>query len=356
MRINYKQLIFAREYRGYNQTELALKIKGLSQSNLSKFEKGFDCLSDETIDSIIDFLNFPKSFFDKDVHIYNMSETAHFRRRNKITASQKNSLEKNYRLIGYLIDQMSESIEFPDYALKSIDLEDGYTPEEVANYMRRYFSLADRPVKNIMSLVESSGIIIVDLDTNIEEFDGVSFLTDKGYPVIVLNRNMSNDRKRFTVSHELGHILMHTFGNIIIPEGRDKEKEANLFASEFLMPKDVIKKSLIGLKLGDLAPLKSYWLTSIASIIMRASYLGCIDKNKATYFNIELSRKGYRKNEPINVFIDRPEYFYEAYRMHKESLSFSDKDLSEAFRLPIDVTEKLFVQPNNGMLRVKIFN
>ena len=45
MEINYKQIIFAREYRGYSQTELASKIVGLSQSNLSKYEKGIGPLS-----------------------------------------------------------------------------------------------------------------------------------------------------------------------------------------------------------------------------------------------------------------------------------------------------------------------
>lgn len=55
MGINYKQLIFAREYRGYSQTELASKIIGLSQSNLSKYEKGVGTLSADVLNRIIDF-------------------------------------------------------------------------------------------------------------------------------------------------------------------------------------------------------------------------------------------------------------------------------------------------------------
>ena len=65
MEINYKQLIFAREYRKYTQTDLASHITGLSQSNLSKFEKGLGTLSDDIVQKIISFLDFPEKFFIK---------------------------------------------------------------------------------------------------------------------------------------------------------------------------------------------------------------------------------------------------------------------------------------------------
>lgn len=52
-----KQLKMAREYRGYNQNELAKNIYGLSQANLSKFEKGFEgMISDEKLKVIMQFL------------------------------------------------------------------------------------------------------------------------------------------------------------------------------------------------------------------------------------------------------------------------------------------------------------
>lgn len=62
MTFNNKQLTFVREYLGYSQTELASHIVGLSQSNLSKFEKGIGLLSSEVIQRIIDFWASPKNF------------------------------------------------------------------------------------------------------------------------------------------------------------------------------------------------------------------------------------------------------------------------------------------------------
>jgi transcriptional regulator with XRE-family HTH domain len=77
------QLIFAREYRGISQTELAAKISGLSQSNLSKYEKGIGFVSRDILLKVFEFLNFPENFFNKNIN--NLSDTAHFRKRTTIT-------------------------------------------------------------------------------------------------------------------------------------------------------------------------------------------------------------------------------------------------------------------------------
>ena len=311
MEINYKQIIFAREYRGYSQTELASKIVGLSQSNLSKYEKGIGPLSTDVLNRIIDFLGFPTDFYEK--KISNIAENAHYRRKKGMTKNERSQIDHSNKLLGYIVDQMGESVEFPDMSFRMIDLEDGYTPETVAQYTRKYLGLKDEPVRNIFSLLERNGIIIIELDYDVDLFDGVSFLTDGGY----YNKNFSNDHKRFTLAHELGHLIMHTSNEFLISEYRDKEDEANRFASEFLMPSDAISNSLRGLKLQYLVELKRYWLTSMASIVRRAKDLKCITNEKYKYFSIELSRRGYRKSEPVNVYIDMPNMYNEAYKLHK---------------------------------------
>ena len=67
MTFNNKQLTFVREYLGYSQTELASHIVGLSQSNLSKFEKGIGLLSSEVIQRIIDFFGLPEEFYSEKI-------------------------------------------------------------------------------------------------------------------------------------------------------------------------------------------------------------------------------------------------------------------------------------------------
>lgn len=353
MRINHKQLIFAREYRGYSQTQLSSKIVGLSQPNLSKFEKGLNTLSEDVISKIMSFLDFPLEFLNK--NISNETETTQYRKRSTITKKDKSRIEHSYKMVGYIIDEMADSLDWPDFTLKSLDLEEGYTPLYVANHTRKLLGLKpNQPVKEICNLLESNGIIIVELD-EFEKFDGVSFVTDEGFPVIVINKNFSNDRKRFTIAHELGHLLMHSINNPAIPDHRNSklENEANTFASEFLMPENAIKNSLYDLRLSYLVELKRYWLTSMASIIRRAKDLNCISEDTYTYLNIEFSRKGLKKNENVNVYIDSPELFRKGYLMHKNDLDYTVQELSEAFYLPTDVIRK-FCDNNRNQTKLRV--
>lgn len=338
MNISPRQLTFAREYRGYTQKELSSRIVGLSQSNLSKFEKGIGILSDEVLKRIIECLGFPEGFYT--LSISNNVENAHYRRKAGMSKKTKDDIDKSNKLIGYIVDQMAESVEFPTFTLKTIDLEDDYSPEYAAQFTRRYMGIYQGPVKDICNILERYGIIIVEQRYGTESFDGVSFLTDKGIPVMVINQDFTNDRKRLTIAHELGHIVMHLSREFAIPEHRDKEDEAFRFASEFLMPENEIRNSLDGLRLTSLMPLKLHWLTSMAAIVRRAWSLHCIDNARYKYINIELSRHHYKKQEPCDVFMDIPQSFYQAYQLFRTELGYTNIDLSEAFQLPIDVIER----------------
>lgn len=245
----------------------------------------------------------------------------------------------------YVVDEMSEYVEWPAFRLQPLNVEEGYTPRYIANYTRKLLRLnKSEPVANIITLLEQSGIIVYELAED-EKFDGVSFITDKGFAIIVINKNFSNDRKRFTLAHELGHILMHNEFNFPISSYRDekwKEKEANEFAGEFLMPEEAIVNSLRNLKISDLMVLKNYWLTSMSSIIRRAFELGLINKDRYTYFAIEMSRRGYNKQEPGIVYIDNPVCFKNGYLLLKNELNYDVEDFIEIFALPKDVITDIY--------------
>ncbi len=339
MQPSFKQLAFAREYRGLTQTELARQIEGLSQPNLSSYEKGLNTLSDDVVERIMCYLDFPMSFLK--VSISTEITNAHYRKRASLTKGIKERIERQSKLIGYLIDCMAEYLDFPDTNFPCVNIEDGYTPEDVARHMRKFFRLGDRPVDNIISLLESHGIIVVEHNFD-EDFDGVSFITDRGFYVIVINKLYPNDRKRLTLAHELGHIVMHLDPTFIIHSSRDKEAEANSFAAEFLMPEAYIKSSLYNLKIDYLASLKNYWLTSMAAIIRRAYYLGCIDISRYKYLNIEMSRRGYKKREPSEVFIDEPVLFQEGYNILSKQVFLGIGGMAGAFCLPQDVLNDIY--------------
>lgn len=342
--MNFKQLTFAREFRGLSQTELSKEIEGLSQSNLSKFEKGLSTLSEQLQEKIIEYLGFPKEFYNE--KIYNVLEGSNYRKKSVITKTELLNFEQRCKIVGYLVDEMSDTLEWPEFKLTPLNVEDGYSVKKIAGFARKQLKLEpDEPVKNIFQLLESNGVIIYEIDA-IDKFDGISFVTRRGYPIIVVNKSFPNDRKRFTIAHELGHLLMHDERNFAISDFKTekiKEDEANEFASEFLMPESEIRNSLYGVTMRDLAPLKKYWLTSMASILRRAKDLKCIDENKYKNFNIEFSRLGYRKREPIDVFIDEPKVFMRGYNLFSTELNYSKEDFSKAFKLPQEVLDEIFV-------------
>lgn len=341
--MNHRQLTFARELRGFSQTDLSSSIKGLSQSNLSKFEKGLSVLSEDIQSKIIEFLNFPLEFFDRKIN--SAIENGNYRKKASISKSEILMFENRCKILGYIIDEMSESINWPEFKLLAMNVEEGYSPAYIANYNRKILKLKkDEPVKDICQLIESHGIIIYEMSA-LEKFDGISFFTDKGFPVIVINKSFSNDRKRFTIAHELGHILLHNESNFPVSEFRDdkiKEKEANEFASEFLMPEADIKNSLRGVTLSDVARLKSYWLTSMGSILRRAKDLKCIGEERYKYFMIEMSRNGFNRREPVDVIIDKPQCFKNGYFIFKNELSYDDNDFVKTMNLPKDLLDEIF--------------
>lgn len=342
-RENFRQFIFAREYRGLTQTQLAKMIPGLSQSNLSKFEQGLDVLSDQVKNELIAYLDFPRKFFTQKIE--NTLENAHYRKRATVTKTSVLNFETICKTVGFIVDKMSQIIEWPENKIYPMNIDDGHSPEYIARFTRKKLGLSSyEPILNIFSILESIGIIIYELNFD-EKFDGISFTSDLGYPIIILNKNFSNDRKRRTLVHEFGHLIMHNENNFPIPDlSRDqkiKEIEVEKFTSEFLTPEDEITRSLSNLRLNDLASLKSYWLVSMSSIIRRAKDLGKINNERYRYLQIELSRNGWIKNEPVNVPIDEPKTFKKAYHIMKNDLNYDENDFVEALYLPKNVLDQL---------------
>lgn len=339
------QLTFARQYRGFTQTELAKQIPGLSQSNLSSFEKGLGSLSDDVIKKIMIFLNFPMEFLEE--RISNVVQCKHYRKKSNIKASDRDKIDRFISLVAYCFDWMADFVDLPGFEFDYIDLCNGYTPEDVALGLRRKFKLGIYPVQDIFSFLERNGVFVYLWDCEYDEFDGVSLITDKGNHIIIINGNMSNDRVRFSLAHELGHIIMHQCFDFIIFESRDLENEAHRFAAEFLMPAQGIKSSLFNLKSSQLPTLKKYWLTSMSSIMYRAKNLNQINERKYLALRNDMSRNSWLKKEPYEVYIDRPSVIQKIYGLITDTLGYNNDDITSLSHIPKDVIENIFNYKSN---------
>jgi Zn-dependent peptidase ImmA (M78 family) len=126
-------------------------------------------------------------------------------------------------------------------------------------------------------------------------------VTDTLRPVIVISGEAPGDRLRFSVAHELGHLVMH---QSIRGDLGAIEREADAFAGEFLVPEVVAKADITSpVTLTGISHLKPKWGVSVQALIRRAFDLGIVTQRQYTYLMQQVSAHGWRKREPPNLDI-----------------------------------------------------
>ena len=333
--INGKCIKLARESRGLSQSKLS-ELLGVTQATLSRFEKGVLTVTPEAVSKMANVLNYPASFFEKDICI--VGETSLFyRKRASMTVKDLSILESKISILIKGIDELMESINIPELRIPSVEPSVDNSPQEIAYKVRNFLGVPAGPIDRIVSLLEKNGVIVMFLDVDdMEKFDGLTMFTMNQAPVIWINRNIPNDRKRFSLAHELGHLVMHLRSDNLEKSEEQKELEANEFAGEFLMPKSQCKVDLFKLKYKDLGMKKYYWKVSKAAIIYRAKELKCISEETARYLYVTLGRYGERKNESVQVPIDEPQIVKKMYSLHVSELKYSAEEMMDITGLMTD--------------------
>lgn len=161
------------------------------------------------------------------------------------------------------------------------------------------WGLGEAPIGNLIHLLESKGIRVYSLAIEAREVDAFS-VWHRDRPFVFLNTIKSAEHSRFDAAHELGHLVRdrHSMlhGEAHSP---DMEREANAFASAFLMPRASIYARRSGMVTIDkLIQLKQNWGVSLAALAFRMNQLGLL--SEWTYRNlcIEMAKNGYRTSEP----------------------------------------------------------
>jgi Zn-dependent peptidase ImmA (M78 family) len=178
-----------------------------------------------------------------------------------------------------------------------------YTPDAAARLLRMQWRMPLGPVRGVIAWMESAGCVVAGMEFGTSRVDGLSQWIDDR-PVILINSGIPTDRQRLTLAHELGHLVLHSEPEHI---SEDVESEAFAFAAEFLMPADVIRPQLRSLSLGRLHDLKLEWMVSFAALIERASDLGLMPPARRTSMYKLLSKRGWRKREPLSELLPREE-------------------------------------------------
>lgn len=140
--------------------------------------------------------------------------------------------------------------------------------KKFAQIIHQYVFPERKDVDKVESIVESLQLLGIEVyESKMSELNISGYVTrapSSGKPMIVVNSEDNVNRQRFTMAHELGHLLLHFnwlpntplnlgAGNniayrheleIYSSSEKVQEYEANMFAGELLMPFTKFKKML----------------------------------------------------------------------------------------------------------------
>lgn len=295
MEFNPTRLKLARKRQGLTITALSART-GLSTKSLSSYENGHSAPSNESVAVLASALCVAASFLT-DADLDEVPEGAvSFRALSKMTARQRDRGLAAGR-IAILINEWIES----RFALPRPDLPTltGRPAEAAAQELRARWGLGDRPIKNVVHLLEARGVRVYSLTHDNHNLD--AFCTAwRGQPFVFLNTSKSGERGRFDAAHELGHLVLH--GEHVPPEGPTAEAEANRFAAAFLMPASgVYAQRLRNARAGDIIAAKSRWGVAAMALAHRSNELGLMTEWAYRTACVDLSRLGYRSQEPGGI-------------------------------------------------------
>jgi len=288
----------ARDVREVSQADLARQID-MSMAQLCRCERDERELRAPELQRVADALRFPARFFESDCHVIGALGEVQFRKKSATLAGQRRKAVAEMNCGSLLAAHMSDmlgalqvTLEFQ--ALRPSDYND--SPAFGAHSVARAFHLPPGPIRNLTELVEAAGVFVFVFDMGDDVFGLSHWPTDR-HPVICINSRMTGDRYRWTLAHELGHLVLHTKEADI----EVMERQADEFAAELLMPREDVYPCLRGLTMQRLRDLKHDWGVSMQSLLRRAHELGLMSKYEITQYHILFAKRGWRKREPETI-------------------------------------------------------
>lgn len=307
---NGARLKEGRIYRGYTISDIAAEL-GVTKQMISKYENENNNVAPtfEALLQLTRILNFPKEYFYEEPIPIKTGNT-YFR---SLLTTGKKEREMQFDRVKYLTiirAMLEEYVDFPELDIPEIP--DKYLDdvEKAANKLREYWNLGDKPIKNMVYLLESKGFVITSMTLgkkNIDAFGSHHEVNGKQYYSIVLgNEKRSFYRRQFDVAHELGHKILHDpymdINDLSKEEFKQIEQEANDFSAALLLPRDAFLRE-VSIHPNDLSYyvlLKKRWNVSIGAMVMRAYKLGAISDGTYQYMQRQISQKGWRTSEPLD--------------------------------------------------------
>jgi len=326
---NPNMLRIARQLRGFQQGEAATLLE-ISQAMLSRVENQLATFTGDILDRAGVAYGLPKSFFTQQDPILGAPVSVHpmWRKKASVSAREMDQIiaELNLRLMH--LRRLLQAVEIEaTHKLPSLPVDEfNGDVERIAGLVRSQWQVPVGPLHNLTRILEAAGIVVVHSALAGSAVDGVTFRAPGLPPLIVLNIDQPADRMRFSLAHELGHLVMHHS-----QPTQKMEDEANEFASAFLMPtRDIRSYFSRRIDLRLLAELKPVWRVSMASLLMRARSLDLLAYNQERYLWQQFSMAKIRQREPpeLDFPAETATVLPDLLEAHIRQLGYSISDLA----------------------------
>jgi len=327
-RINPEMVILARESRGLTQRELAERLS-VSPGWLSRVEGGLRGIQDTNLKQLSEVLDYPVDFFKQKEPVYGLGITEIFhRKRRSVTEKTLNKIYAQINIRRLNLVKMLKGVEIGDINIRPIDMDefDGNV-KDIARLVRAKWHLPHGPIQNLIKAFEDARGIVIPMDFGTNTIDAISHWPPNTPPLFFVNIYSPCDRLRFTLCHELGHMIMHQNASF----DHDMEKQADEFAAEFLMPELEIRPYLADLSLEKLATLKQFWKVSMAALLKRALDLSVITHRQSRTFWMQMGKAGYRTREPVELDlpVEKPSLEKEIVDTYIEDMDYTISELGK---------------------------
>lgn len=310
-KFNGQRLKSARLYRGYTLADLAKEL-GISKQAISQYENNETQPEAANWFKIINVLNFPRDFFYESNMPQVETFATHFRSLSRTKKIDRDAQKKKGEYLAVLYEYLSEFVNFPPFSINDIIKQNIEEPENLAIYLRNILDLGQKPIPDMVFLLEKLGIIVSALDLNTLDIDAytqkLKVKNEYKYLVVLSNDKKSYVRRNFNCAHELGHILMHSWIEEMELESVTKlqfnelENQADNFAGAFLLPEEAFTKDVLRKpsNLEYYKDLKLKWKVSIGAMLIRAKKLGILSPYQYQYLIRQYSAKHWRTKEPYD--------------------------------------------------------
>ncbi|MGY3620889.1 ImmA/IrrE family metallo-endopeptidase [Bradyrhizobium sp. USDA 10063] len=335
----------AREARGFTPEEFA-ELLSVSRQAVAQFETGQISPSGEVMAKIIAVTAQPPLFF---VTPRERARTGmpFWRSLKRMEQHHRKRVARRLEWARDIAAYVDRFIELPDVNLPHVEFDVELASDEeierAAEALRDHWKLGRVRIRNLATVLEENGIILIREAVECPDMDAVS-CWQGGRPFILCAAEVnSGPRSTYNLAHELGHVLLHAGVEVSSDNLSRIEKQANRFAGALLLPRETFSQEVLGTSVSYFESLKKRWGVAIAAMAYRCKDLKIFNENQFSYLMRQMNARRIRKVEPLdNAFpVEKPSLLAESLRMIIERGVQTREQIEAALSLNLSDIENL---------------